>query len=122
MKMWIVVGLMLVGVNVFAGTTRGYLVENNRLEFYYGLGFGNDETQLALMWFNKAQIATMKKCMLKRNTHAIEVTSHETKIPGVPTGIPGRTTTAHGTSIDKISCVSAPGFINRWRSIVNAQQ
>lgn len=114
MAKWMAIGLMMVGTSAFAGTTRGYVVENNRLQFYAGLDYDNSDVQLTLGRFSKPQITTMMTCMKKRETHAIEMTSHEVK-KRVPSGVPGRDTFFHDTVVDRVRCVSAPGFIYHWR-------
>lgn len=121
MQKWMLV--LAVGVfsaSSFAATTsRGYVTENNRLKFFLGLTWGGGDDQITLSQFSNSQVSTMMSCMGKKNTHAIEVTSHETEIKGVPIpDFPGKTTTVHGLSIDKVSCVKAPGYLQQWRAAV----
>lgn len=113
-RMW-VLGLLTLSVGAFAGTTRGYLAENNRLQFYAGLDNNDGDFQLAVQFFSQSQQQTMWACMRRRDTHAIQVTSHEVK-RRVPTDIPGRDTFSHETVIDSVKCVSAPGFLGHWRA------
>ena len=115
MSKWIMVGILAFGGSAFAGTTRGYLAENNGMEFYAGLDYDNTDVQLSLSHFTDKQLNNMSACMNKRTTHAIEVTSREVK-KKVPTGIPGRHTFFHDTVVEKVACVKAPGFLQHWRA------
>jgi len=102
----------LVAASSFAGTTRGYLVQGSRGVTYYA-GITDDQSdsaQLDIGSFTKAQVAKMNKCMDKRDTHAILVTTKLVAIDG-PTGVP-----FHDVKITDLDCVKAPGYIHTWRA------
>jgi hypothetical protein len=115
MAKWIVLGVLALGGNAMAGTTRGYIAENRGMEFYAGLDYENSDVQLPLSYFNQVHKKTIWACMDKRTTHAIEVTTRETK-QRVPTGIPGQQTFFHDTVVTGVKCVKATGFLQHWRA------
>lgn len=99
----------------------GYVNVDRRNRPYY-VSVGIDKLELTsvlpINTFNKTQIKNMYTCMGKRETHAISVTSYPAIQTGIPTGIPGRTTTTHFPVFTNVRCVKADGFLRIWRAIV----
>ena len=110
--------------NAFAQTKtlKGYVAEEGRSGKSRFLGVNMAELELdvylPLNFFSKEQVNVMANCMQKKETHAITVDSTPSVQHGVPTGIPGRTTTTHMPRYDNVRCVPAPGFLEVWRVIV----
>ena len=128
MKLFTVLVTMLIATTTLAGeitASRGYILQGpNKKESYAGITDNNIDVGFLLAYYyvnymlDDAQLDAMDACMLKKETHAIQVVQES-----IPTQAPadnGKMVTVHTSKIKEINCVSAPGFLQVWRKFYNA--
>jgi|GEM_PF-7055144 len=97
------------------------VIGNDSEHGYFGLTKDGERVEFGEAKFSDAEVDVVAKCMVKKETHALNVKIKVDKIKVPVADMPGKETSVRTTKVASVECVQSAGMLYFWRKVFGAE-